>query len=115
MNTPTPHQLAAELAQIISEAPPHLVSRMARAYQLVNTPGMEQAVLDALPAFGVVPARAVQTYAVLRGALESLGLAGDLPAADTDKFTANADGSVTVTLPEPVALPIAPPEPDPEP
>jgi hypothetical protein len=111
MNTPTPHQLAAELAQIIAETPPHLVSRMARAYQLVNTAGMEQEIFDALPAFGVVPARAVQTYAVLRGALESLGLAADLPAADTDKFTANADGSVTVTLPEPVTLPAPTTEP----
>lgn len=101
-HTPTPHQLAAELAQIIAESPPHLVSRMARAYQLVNTAGMEQEVLDALPAFGVVAASAVQTYAVLRGALDSLGLAANLPAADTDKFIVNDDGSVAVTIVEPV-------------
>lgn len=98
MNTPTPHQLAAELAQIITETPPHLVSRMARAYHLANSAGMEQAVMNALTSFGVVPASAVQTYVVLRGALDSLGLAASLPIADTQKFVANTDGSVTVTI-----------------
>jgi hypothetical protein len=98
--TETPHQLAAELADLIKSIPQFLMSIMRRAYQITNTPGMEQAILDALPAFGITAKYALSMYALIRSMLVTLGLDVDLPEANADKFVANADGSVTVVIPE---------------
>jgi hypothetical protein len=102
----TPHTNAAVIAEIISSVPPFIVSQMARAYELVNTPGQEQSILDAMPDFGVRPAEALTLYATIQAALQSIGLAGNLTAPDFEVFSPNEDGTVTYT---------APPQPEPDP
>ena len=101
----TPHTTAATIAEIISSVPNFVVSQMSRAYELVNTPDQQQAILDAMPDFGVTPAQALTLYATMQTALASIGLAGNLPAADLT-FQPQPDGSV---------LYVAPPEPEPNP
>jgi len=102
----TPHTTAATIAEIISSVPAFVVSQMARAYRLANTPDQQQAILDAMPDFGVAPTQALTLYATMQTALASIGLAGNLPAADLSIFQPQPDGSV---------LYVAPPEPEPEP
>ena len=102
----TPHKTAATIAEIISSVPNFVVSQMARAYQLANTPDQQQAILEAMPDFGVTPAQALTLYVTMQTALASIGLAGKLPAADLTIFQPQPDGSV---------LYVAPPEPEPTP
>jgi hypothetical protein len=101
----TPHVNAAVIAEIISSVPPFLVAQMGRAYGLVNTPGDQQYILDALPDFGVTPAQALTLYATMQGALASIGLAGNLEAPNLEVFVPQSDGGVL----------FVPPEPEPEP
>ena len=105
----TPHTTAATIAEIISSVPAFVVSQMARAYSLANTPDQQQAILDAMPDFGVTPAQALTLYATMQTALASIGLAGNLPAADLT-FQPQPDGSVLY-----VAPPTPEPTPEPEP
>jgi len=102
----TPHKTAATIAEIIASVPAFVVSQMARAYALVNTPDHQQAILDAMPDFGVTPAQALTLYATMHNAFSSIGLAGNLPEADLTIFVPQKDGSV---------LYVAPPAPAPEP
>jgi len=102
----TPHTTAATIAEIISSVPAFVFSQMARAYQLANTPDQQQAILDAMPDFGVTPVQALTLYATMQTALGSIGLAGNLPVADLTIFQPQPDGSV---------LYVAPPEPEPTP
>ena len=105
----TPHTTAATIAEIISSVPAFVVSQMARAYSLVDTPNQQQAILDAMPDFGVTPTQALTLYATMQTALASIGLAGNLPAADLT-FQPQPDGSVLYVAPEPLIL-----DPEPEP
>jgi hypothetical protein len=102
----TPHTTAAAIAEIISSVPAFVVSQMSRAYSLANTPDQQQAILDAMPDFGVTPTQALTLYVAMQTALTSIGLAGNLPAADLTIFQPQPDGSV---------LYVAPPEPEPTP
>jgi hypothetical protein len=102
----TPHTNAAVITEIISSVPPFLVAQMGRAYEIVNTPGQQQDILDAMPDFGVTPAQALTLYVTIHNALTSIGLAGKLPTPDLTAFVPQPDGSV---------LYVAPPEPEPEP
>ena len=96
----TPHTNAADIAQIISSVPPFLVAQMSRAYDLVNTEGQQQAILNALPDFDVTPAQALTLYATMQGALASIGLAGNLAAPDLTVFVPQQDGSVLYVAPD---------------
>ena len=107
----TPHTTAATIAEIISSVPAFVVSQMARAYSLANTPDQQQTILDAMPDFGVTPTQALTLYVTMQTALASIGLAGNLPAADLTIFQPQPDGSVLYVAPsepEPLIL-------DPEP
>lgn len=104
----TPHTTAATIAEIISSVPAFVVSQMSRAYSLANTPD-QQAILDAMPDFGVTPTQALTLYATMQTALASIGLAGNLPAADLTIFQPQPDGSVLYVAPKPE------PTPEPEP
>ena len=101
----TPHTTAAAIAEIIASVPAFVVSQMARAYALVNTPNHQQAILDAMPDFGITPTQALTLYETMKVALASIGLAGNLPSADLTVFVPQPDGSV---------LYVAPPAPEPE-
>jgi hypothetical protein len=108
----TPHTTAANIAEIISSVPHFVVSEMLRAYSLANTPDQQQAILDAMPDFGVTPTQALTLYATMQTALASIGLAGNLPAADLTIFQPQPDGSVLYVAPP---KPELEPTPDPEP
>lgn len=100
MQTPkTPHQIAAEIASINAEVVSYLRAQAQRSFALVNTAGQEQAVLDAFPALGLIPAQAVGVYAALRAALDAVGYAEGLPEIDPAVFVVNEDGSVTFVAP----------------
>lgn len=101
----TPHTTAATIAEIIASVPAFVVSQMARAYALVNSPDQQQAILDAMPDFGITPTQALTLYETMKTALASIGLAGNLPSADLTVFVPQPDGSV---------LYVAPPAPEPE-
>jgi hypothetical protein len=102
----TPHTAAATIAEIISSVPAFVVSQMSRAYSLANTPDQQQAILDAMPDFGVTPAQALTLYATMQTALASIGLAANLPVADLTVFKPQPDGRI---------LYVEPPEPQPTP
>lgn len=104
----TPHQIAAEIAQINNETVSFLRAQAKRAYALVNTPGQQQEILDAFPAIGLVPAQAVAAYAAFQAALAAVGAADGIPAPDLTIFQPQLDGSVLYVAPPP------PLEPEPE-
>jgi hypothetical protein len=107
----TPHKTTATIAEIISSVPNFVVSQMSRAYSLVNTPDQQQAILDAMPNFGVTPTQALTLYATMQTALASIGLAGNLPSADLTIFQPQPDGSVRFVPPS--LEPELEPEPEP--
>ncbi len=103
----TSAQRTAQLIDSINvESVNFLRSQMQRAYQLANTPGEQQAIMDA---FGTNAAQAVTIYATMRAALASIGQADSLPEPDLAMFTPQADGTVVFTAPP------EPPAPSPDP
>ena len=87
---------AAQISDINRETIGFLRSQAKRAFDLVNTEGKQQAVLDVL---GANAAKALTVYATIRGALESLGEAEGVPEADLSVFVPAADGSVQYVAP----------------
>ena len=106
----TPHILAAELAQSIANLPPFIAATMRRCYEIANTPSKEQAIMNALPDYGITARQAVAVYTAMYSALNALGLASGLSAPDTNKFVVNPDDTVTVVIPE-VVIPNPPTDP----
>lgn len=100
-----PHAQAAELAQIIESVVPFLRAMAVQSYGIANSEGQQQAIMDALPDFGVPAAQAINVYATIYGALELLGQAEGLTPPDLEVFQAQEDGSVIVVIP-PVEPPI---------
>lgn len=101
----TNHQLAAQVDEINRETISYLRAQAARAYNLVNTPGRQQGILNAFPDLGLVPVRALQTYGAFQGALAAIGAAEGLAAPNLSVFQPQKDGAV---------LYVAPPEAEPE-
>lgn len=97
---PHPISLAAEIDAINRETVGFLRAQSTRAYQLANTDGHQQAVMDAL---GTQAASALQSYAAIHGVLSALGAADGIPAPDFSKWQVNPDGTVLFIepLPEP--------------
>lgn len=92
---PAPITIAAEIDLINRETVGFLRAQASRAYALANTPGQQQAVMDAL---GSQAATAIDTYAAIHAVLTTLGAAADIPAPDFDKWQINQDGTVTFTI-----------------
>ena len=96
----TAQRIAAKIDSINSESISFLRAQMQRAYDLANTQGEQQAIMDA---FGVNAVQAIGVYSVMRGALDAIGAASGLPIADIEVFQPQIDGSVVyVAPPEPV-------------
>lgn len=95
----TPHQIAAKITSINAEVISFLQARAKEAFDLVNTEGQQQAILDAFKDMGLVPAQAVATYSAFYGALAAIGKQGSLPAPDTTVFQIQEDGSVLYVAP----------------
>ena len=105
MNLLTPSQIrAAEIAAIHGETLGFLRSQATRSFRLLADAPDPQEVLDA---FGPRATSALQTYLVLRGALEQLGAADGVPQIDLDRYQAQAGGQVLYVPPA------APEEPEP--
>lgn len=96
----TPHQIAAEVAQINQETVSFLRSQARRAFALANTPGQQQEILDAFPALGLHAANALATYAAFHGALAVIGRDDAVPVPDFETFQPQADGTVLYVAPE---------------
>jgi hypothetical protein len=95
--------IAEQIDQINVQTIGFLKSQAKAAYDLANTAGQQQAVMDA---FGTNAAQALSVYTAIYQTLESLGQVDGLDAPDFDVFSPNEDGTVTYT---------APPQPEPEP
>lgn len=96
----TPHQIAAEIASINNETISFLRAQAQRAFELVNTQGQEQAILDAFPALGLIPAQAIGTYAAFYQTLTALDQGAGLTAPNLQVFQSQEDGSVLYAAPE---------------
>lgn len=93
---PAPVAIAAQIDGINRETVGFLRAQAARAYDLANTEGQQQAVMDAL---GNQAASALQAYAAIHATLTALGSAEGIPAPDFAKWQINTDGTVTFIPP----------------
>lgn len=99
-------QIAAELNSIERETISFLKAQAKKSFALINTPGQEQAVLDAM---GTNAIRAVTVYSAVYQALAGLSESNGLDAPDLNVFQPQQDGTVIYVAPPP------PVEPEPEP
>jgi hypothetical protein len=83
--------LAAQLDAINRETVGFLRAQATRAFNLANTDGNQQAVMDAL---GTQAASALQAYAAIHGVLTALGAADGIPNPDFSIWSINPDGTV---------------------
>jgi hypothetical protein len=93
---PTPILIAAQIDSINRETVLFLRSQAERAYELANTEGSQQAIMDAL---GGNASNALQTYAAIHSLLSSLGQADGIPEPDFQKWQVNQDGTVQFIAP----------------
>lgn len=108
----TPHQIAAEIHQVNEESIGFLRTQLRRAYELVNTAGAQQQIIDALPDLGLVPVHVFGTYGIFRAALATIGRADGVPDPSPEVYVIDpATGAITYVeppapvLPEPVVFP----------
>lgn len=90
--------IAAEIDAINREALSYLRTQAQRAYELINTPEQEQAILDVL---GANAAAALQTYGAIYQLLATLGQAENVLPPNLSIWQINQDGTVTFTPPTP--------------
>lgn len=100
---PKPTEIAAELSGINRELISYLRAQARRSYDLANTAGQQQAILDVM---GDTAVTAIQTYGAIYQLLTSLGASDGLDAPDTNIFQPQSDGTVVYVAPPP------PPEPE---
>lgn len=103
----TSAEIAAELNSIEKQTVSFLKTMASRSFALVNTPGQEQAVLDAMGSNAI---RAVTVYSAVYQALTDVGEADGLDAPDLSVFQPQQDGTVLFVAPPP---PVVEPEPEP--
>lgn len=93
---PAPITIAAEIDFINRETVGFLRAQASRAYALANTPGQQQAIMDAL---GTQAATALGAYAAIHAVLTTLGAAEGIAAPDFDKWQVAENGTVTFVPP----------------
>jgi hypothetical protein len=101
--------IADQIDQINVQTISFLKSQAKAAYDLANTSGQQQAVMDA---FGLNAAKALSVYAAIYQTLAALGESDGLAAPDFNQFSPQPDGKVIFTAP---AQPEPQSEPEPEP
>lgn len=97
----TTHTITSEIASIVTNTTQLLVLQMHRAAILLNTPGKQQAILDAMPDFGITAKQAVEMYTAFYNLLDDLGMAQDITPPDPAVFQVQEDGSVVYVAPQP--------------
>jgi len=90
--------IAEQIDQINVQTIGFLKSQAKAAYDLANTAGQQQAVMDA---FGTNAAQALSVYAAIYQTLAALGESDGLAAPDFNQFSPQQDGTVTYTAPAP--------------
>jgi hypothetical protein len=87
---------AQQLAQQLDSLQTYTITQIEQAlhnsYNLFTTEGQEQAILDVL---GTNAVKGMEIYVTLYTALTALKPEHTAPAPPTDKFVANADGTVS--------------------
>lgn len=101
-----PEQTFAQIAAVkiqaaIDEVIAFNRAKLTEIYQLVNTPGQEQAVMDEL---GTNAAIGLQAYTAFQQDME-LVAPGSVPAADPSVFLAQEDGTVVYAAPPTPEIP----------
>lgn len=92
---------ALEIQQAIDEVGGFVSSKLNRIYDLVNTDGRQQAILDRI---GVNGAAALQAYVAFQQATQLIA-PNSVPAADPAVFAVQEDGSIQYIEPEPAEIP----------
>jgi hypothetical protein len=90
--------IADQIDQINVQTIGFLKSQAKAAYDLANTAGQQQAVMDA---FGTDAAKALSVYSAIHQTLASLGESDGLAAPDFNQFSPQPDGKVIYTAPAP--------------
>lgn len=89
---------ALEIQQCIDEIVGLVGRRLPRIYQIVNTPGKQQAILDRIGQ-DLPTASSLQVYVAFQAAME-LAAPGKVPAANLEVFVPQENGSVLYVAPE---------------
>jgi len=95
VQTSPSREAANEIDLLIKELVGFNTANLRRIYDLVNTPGQQQAILDK---FGEAGATALTAYAALQSAME-LVAPGSVPAANAGVFVPQPDGTVLYVAP----------------
>jgi hypothetical protein len=90
--------IAEQIDQINVQTIGFLKSQAKAAYNLANTVGQEQAIMDA---FGSNAAKALSVYSAIHQTLDALGESDGLAAPDFNQFSPQPDGTVIYTAPAP--------------
>ena len=90
--------IAEQIDQINVQTIGFLKSQAKAAYDLANTAGQEQAIMDA---FGSNAAKALSVYSAIHQTLAALGESDGIAAPDFNQFSPQPDGTVTYTAPAP--------------
>ena len=90
--------IAEQIDQINVQTIGFLKSQAKAAYNLANTAGQEQAIMDS---FGSNAAQALSVYAAIYQTLAALGESDGLAAPDFNQFSPQQDGTVIFTAPAP--------------
>jgi hypothetical protein len=88
--------IAEQIDQINVQTIGFLKSQAKAAYELANTAGQEQAIMDA---FGSNAAQALSVYSAIHQTLAALGESDGLIAPDFNQFSPQPDGKVIFTAP----------------
>jgi len=88
--------IADQIDQINVQTIGFLKSQAKAAYELANTAGQQQAVMDA---FGTNAAQALSVYAAIYQTLATLGESDGLAVPDFNQFSPQPDGTVIYTAP----------------
>lgn len=90
--------IAEQIDQINVQTIGFLKSQAKAAYNLANTAGQEQAIMDA---FGSNAAKALSVYSAIHQTLVLLGHGDGLVAPDFNQFSPQPEGTVIYTAPVP--------------
>ena len=99
-------KIAERINQIQGDLSNHAVKQLEAIHSLVNTPGLQQGVLDA---FGTNGVAALTAYGAFHAALAVAAPGNAAPAPNISVFQPQQDGTILYVAPP------APPEPEPEP
>lgn len=99
-------QAAEEIQRMLEEIKGINITALRRVYELVSTPGQQQAIVDE---FGANGAAAFQAYVSMQTAMEMLA-PGQVPPGNPEVFVPQEDGTLLYVAPPAPETPYIPEE-----